>query len=77
MTLYRVKLIYIACFSEEPIVVVPPSDLSLDVGSRAIFQCKVYGAPPPMVTWLHNSRPITASQLIMISGESEFGLQIN
>ncbi|XP_050733217.1 roundabout homolog 2-like isoform X2 [Eriocheir sinensis] len=42
-----------------PIISVPPANQTLQVGGRAALYCRVWGSPPPAVTWRHRGRPVT------------------
>lgn len=36
----------------------PPASLTFE-GSDITYSCVAHGAPPPVIVWLHNGRPLT------------------
>ncbi|XP_069989686.1 roundabout homolog 3-like [Penaeus vannamei] len=44
-----------------PIISVPPANQTLPEGGHAALTCRVWGSPPPTVTWRHRGRLVTAT----------------
>ena len=60
-----------------PIISVPPANQTLPLREHAVLTCRVWGNPPPQVTWKHKGKIVVPSPRITIHKDNTLTIDGN
>lgn len=64
---YVYKDVYVNVLALSPEIVEAPRDMEAVVGQDINMTCKVFGAPKPVIRWIHNDKELTGGRYIIQS----------